>query len=355
MLDIKKGAWQLNTLTRFVTRVFPLVDRELNKWKKYLESCPPGELKEQALASIRDKRFHCQGGSIFALYQPSLMEPLVSTIVAVQTISDYLDNLCDRAGCQEERAFRQLHQAMMDSLNPSPLDFSYYRYYTHGEDGGYLKALVRASREGLPYFPSYGRVQGSCLKLASLYSDLQVYKHLPLEVREDKLREWFGRHREEFPHIYWWEFSAATGSTLGVFMLLAASGEKSLREEEINDLVEAYFPWIGGLHILLDYFIDQQEDRTHRDLNFVSYYRGEEECLERLKYFLRRSLEKAQNLSHSDFHQMVVKGLLAMYLSDPKVDKQGLLPAAGELLKEAGPDSRGMYRFCKGLRQVGIL
>ncbi|RQD76102.1 MAG: tetraprenyl-beta-curcumene synthase family protein [Candidatus Syntrophonatronum acetioxidans] len=355
MLDLKKGAWQLNTLTRFVTRVFPLVDRELNKWKEYLETCPGGELKEQALASIRDKRFHCQGGSIFALYQPSLMEPLVSTIVAVQTISDYLDNLCDRAGCQEERAFRQLHQAIIHSLTPLSLDFSYYRYYTYGEDGGYLKALVRASREGLKNFPSYGKVQDRCVQLASLYSDLQVYKHLPLDVREEKLKEWFGRHRERFPPVHWWEFSAATGSTLGIFMLLAASGSEDLKEEEIEELVEAYFPWIGGLHILLDYFIDQQEDRTHRDLNFVSYYRGEEECLERLKYFLNRSLEKASRLPHPDFHRMVVKGLLAMYLSDPKVEKQGLFPVAQELLKESGPDSRGMYRFCKGLRQVAVL
>ncbi|UNC93964.1 tetraprenyl-beta-curcumene synthase family protein [Candidatus Contubernalis alkalaceticus] len=359
-VNLKKEAWQLNILTRFVTRVFPQVDRELLGWKKYLNACPPGELKNQALASIRDKRFHCQGGSIYALYIPEKSKDLVPAIVALQTISDYLDNLCDRVECGEEKAFRELHRSMIEALEPwkreqKERQRDYYRFYTLQQDGGYLEKLVERTSMSLLNFPSYGIVKERCVELISLYGDLQVYKHLDLRIREEKLIRWFEAHREKTPGIYWWEFSAAAGSTLGAFMLMAASGEEALSLEEGRRIHECYFPWICGLHILLDYFIDQQEDRVHRDLNFVNYYADEKQCRERLGFFLEKSLESASNLPRPDFHTLVVKGLMAMYLSDPKVEKQGLLGIAKELMNQAGSDVPGMYRFCRMLRRLKVM
>ena len=67
-----------------------------------------------------------------------------------------------------------------------------------------------------------------------------------------------------------WEFAAATGSTLGMFMLTAAAYQENLNTEEITTLKEAYFPWISCLHIQLDYFIDQAEDRQMRPSLSVS-------------------------------------------------------------------------------------
>ncbi len=357
MINLKKEAQQLHTLTRFVTGVFPLVDRELGEWKKYLASCPEGELKNQALASIRDKRFHCQGGSIYALYTPEKIKVLVSSIVALQTISDYLDNLCDRVSCGQEEAFRQLHLSMIEAVDTAGgiPGGDYYRCYPLEEDGGYLAALVDKTRQGVYELPGYGSVREKCVELISLYGDLQVYKHLDLRVREEKLVQWFQRHVEKTPGIYWWEFSAAAGSTLGVFMLMAAAGKEGLTPEEGERIYGSYFPWICGLHILLDYFIDQQEDRAHQDLNFVNYYIDQEQCRERLGFFLEKSLESASRLPRPDFHTLVVKGLLAMYLSDPKVEGQGLLGTAQELMVQAGSDVPGMYRFCRMLRKIKVM
>ncbi|MDO9573483.1 MAG: tetraprenyl-beta-curcumene synthase family protein [Candidatus Contubernalis sp.] len=356
-VKLKKETWQLNILARFVTRVFPLVDRELTGWKKYLNSCDSGELKNQALASIRDKRFHCQGGSIYALYIPEKSKDLVPAIVALQTISDYLDNLCDRVDCGQEEAFRELHRSMIEALDPQEKrqEGDYYRFYTLRQDGGYLEKLVEKTSMSLSNFPSYGCVKERCVELISLYGDLQVYKHLDLRIREEKLIRWFESHREKTPEIFWWEFSAAAGSTLGVFMLMAASGEKNLSPKEAKHIHECYFPWICGLHILLDYFIDQQEDQVHQDLNFVNYYVDEKQCGERLGFFLEKSLESASALPRPDFHTLVVKGLLAMYLSDPKVEKQGLLGIARQLMDQAGSDVPGMYRFCRMLRRLKVM
>lgn len=39
--------------------------------------------------------------------------------------------------------------------------------------------------------------------------------------------------------------------------------------KEMTEKIKAgYFPYIQGLHILLDYLIDQEEDKAGGDLNF---------------------------------------------------------------------------------------
>lgn len=55
------------------------------------------ELHNQAIASIEHKTFHCEGGGILALLANEHREDCIRFIVAYQTISDYLDNLCDRS------------------------------------------------------------------------------------------------------------------------------------------------------------------------------------------------------------------------------------------------------------------
>lgn len=38
----------------------------------------------------------------------------------------------------------------------------------------------------------------------------------------------------------------------------------------------SYLPWVQGLHILLDYSIDREEDSIGGDLNFCNYYNSEQ-------------------------------------------------------------------------------
>jgi tetraprenyl-beta-curcumene synthase len=354
-------------VARFLAWVFPEVERELGRWRQQLEVAGDPELQRQGLASIGKKRFHAQGGSVYALSVPTTgkapgytgtngrMRHLIAFIVAFQTISDYLDNLCDRSGCLETKAFRQLHLAYTDALDPYGGSDDYYRFYSHRDDGGYLTALVRQCREVLQRLPSYHLVRGEVLRLARLYSDLQTFKHTFPHLREGLLQNWAeaeaGAHRD----LDWWEFAAATGSTLGIFALCAAAADPGLAPESVDQLSAGYFPWISGLHILLDYFIDQGEDMATGDLNFVSYYAGEEQRRERLLLFLKRALHCAAALPDSWFHDTVVHGLPAFYLSDPKVQMQGLEETAGILLAGGGGETMSMYRICRLLRWLGKL
>lgn len=350
MPNITDTASSLGLITKFVRNVFPLVDTELTKWQEGAATGGCLELSKQALASIKDKKFHCQGGSIYSLYKGVNTPNFVRLVVALQTISDYLDNLCDRAGIADEQAFRQLHLAMNDALDPDVTPRNYYQYYTFKNDGGYLARLVRTCQQEADQLPSYQIVKPELLRLANLYSDLQTYKHLDPIIREAKMTSWIQNHLPNYPKISTWEFAAATGSTLGMFMLCAAASNPSLTAADAAKISAAYFPWISGLHILLDYFIDGAEDRANGDLNFISYYTDEQETLNRLTYFQNQALVQAQTIPNPLFTQTVIHGLLAMYLSDPKTNAPQERAIKKELLKSSGAYTKFIYGLCKLLR-----
>lgn len=354
-LTLREKAVSTTLVIKFVKKVFPQVDGELALWKHFAEhhGCP--ELSAQALTSIGDKRFHCQGGSIYSLYDQVSTRDFTRLVVALQTISDYLDNLCDRAGIADEQAFRQLHLAMTDALDPAESMKDYYQYYPYKDDGGYLASLVSACRDEVSRLPSYDRVKPEILKLASLYSHLQTYKHLDPAIREAKMTAWINKHLTAYPGITPWEFAAATGSTLGMFMLCAAASDPKLTDGEALRLSNAYFPWISGLHILLDYFIDAAEDAENGDLNFTAYYADEAEKLARLSLFCNQALSQARQIPHPIFTTTVIYGLLAMYLSDPKADGPGAAAIRNQLLHLGGPYVAFMHKLCRLFRKRNIL
>lgn len=342
-------------ISGFVKKIFPLVDKSLAQWREHASRIPDPVLAKQALASITSKRFHCQGGSIYALYPGADREGMVRFIVAFQTISDYLDNLCDRAGWEEEESFRQLHRAMREALSPELPLSDYYACYPYKNDGGYLAALVETCRECVARFPAYVIVRQEALDFVDLYCDLQSLKHLGRDRREERMIQWANRHLPAKNHISVWEFGAASGSTLGVFMLCAAACRQDLSREEAAQIKKAYFPYICGLHILLDYFIDQAEDRQEGDLNFIFYYRDQQEAEERLGYFLRNALDYASALQQPDFHRAVIKGLLALYLSDEKTQSPLLKGSVRALLGQSGKSCNFLYFICRILRRSKII
>jgi len=346
---------QVMYLTFIAGRVLPAVEKELGIYRRKLRECPAPELRRQALASIRDKRFHAQGGAVYAALAPSRMHDLTRAIVSLQTVSDYLDNLCDRAGVTGEDAFRQLHLAMFDAVQPGRSTRAYYKYFPCSDDGGYLPYLVQRCRSAVQAFPGFHQAADYATGFIRLYSELQTYKHLGLAVREARLKEWAVNARVSYPGLRWWEFAAATGSTLGIFALFAITSAGRPSRRAISDLINAYFPWVCGLHILLDYFIDQNEDRDERDLNLVSYYPSEDQKRDRLLLFATEARARAGRLPNFPFHQMVVDGLLAMYLTDPKAYLPDNAEIASSLLNSGGRGLRILSRLCSSLRRVGVL
>lgn len=321
--------------------VFPNVHQELNHWIERAKSIPNKELRTQALMSIQDKTFHCEGGGIYSLLAGSNQKQAIRFIVAYQTISDYLDNLCDRSTSMDPEDFRMLHQSMVDALTPTQPFKNYYAYREDQNDGGYLQDLVETCQSVLMEAEDYSFVYPHTLKLGSLYSDLQVHKHVKEEERIPRLKKWFQNHQSEWPNLEWYEFSACTGSTLGIFCLVSYLLSGRMNKALALQIEKSYFPFMQGLHILLDYYIDQQEDEEEGDLNFCSYYTHEDEMKERFSYFVEQTHEEIQQLPDRKFHQMIHEGLVGMYLADQKVGSltngknfvKGLLKVSGRKAK----------------------
>ncbi len=394
---------ELIVYPRLLTRVLPVVERELALWRDEARAIPDEDLRTQALSSLEKKKFHCVGGSVLALMAPrrKWLKPLVRAIVAIQTISDYLDNLCDRslvadrvameepggAGVGPYPAFMELHESMLCAVDPDrsvPAD--YYRLYmrslavggrdvgeaagpgdggyldgVHSDaghpDGGYLDRLVETSRLTLRELPGYSSAKPLVTKLVSLYSELQAGKHMPLSVRDGVMERWFleraGDYGADCLGLRWWEFAAAAGSTLAVFALICASTDAALTPSAAMQLAGTYFPNICGLHILLDYYIDQAEDVGGGDLNFAACYPSYEDAVDALDRFTQRSMIGASSLDlNRGLHQAVVRGLLAMYLSDPKVEAQGFGRDASRLTRTAGGMAPYLRLSCTRIRRL---
>jgi len=351
-LRAKAAPGQSALLLQHILVTLPRVQKLLAAWRNKAERCPDPVLRKMALTSLEKKAFHCQGGAVFASAAPGYEKTLLRIIVAYQTLCDYLDNLCDRAGSTDGQAFRHLHNSLLTALTPGSACGDYYLFYPHKQDGGYINKLVAECQTQIETLPNYWRVQERLWELANWYTELQVRKHLHPEIREEQLISWAKQQGSRYPGVRWQEFAAATGSTLAIFALLGLACREELDDASIHRTWQAYFPWICGLHILLDYFIDREEDRQGGDLNFTFYYRHEEEMLERLKFFVRQAHDCAASMPNRAFHTTVVEGLLGLYLSDAKIAEQSYQHLAQSLLECSGQRAITTYRICRMVRIV---
>ncbi|MEH7355494.1 tetraprenyl-beta-curcumene synthase family protein [Neobacillus drentensis] len=312
----------ITLMSRVYRKILPAVHQELAYWKRRAEKIPNPELRNQALASIEHKTFHCEGGAILALTAGKHYKKAVKFIVAYQTISDYLDNLCDRSTSLDPDDFAALHESMSDALVLHTEEKNYYRLRLDQDDNQYLYDLSATCRSVLRELEHYDVIKDYLLELCQYYCDLQINKHVVKEERVPRLEKWFRYYQDDLPDMEWYEFSACSGSTLGIFCLISYAMREDFQAKDAENIRKGYFPYIQGLHILLDYFIDQEEDIAGGDLNFCSYYKSEETLFNRLKHFVMEADRHTEYLPHKKFHQLINRGLLGIYLSDAKVRKQ---------------------------------
>lgn len=328
-------------LTTVFQQVFPVVNQELSYWEIRANEIPNKELQAQAKASIELKRFHCQGGAVFALLAGEQWKEAIRFIVAYQTISDYLDNLCDRSISLDPKDFSLLHRSMEDALTPGNDSINYYQFREDQEDNEYLEELVQTCQNTMRSIKDLNIIYPHMQMLEEMYSNLQVHKHVRVEERVNRLTDWFERNKDKTPGLTWYEFAAATGSTLGIFCLVSYALAGKMTKQLASNIYESYFPSMQALHILLDYFIDQKEDLIEKDLNFCTYYPNQKKMEERFKFFIEHTDQKIEMLPNSKFHKMIYQGLIGLYLADAKVRDlsegkeiaKGLLQASGNYAK----------------------
>jgi len=331
------GPRGLVSMCRFLTSVVPMASRDLGAIRTRAEAIPDVGLRTEALASIDGKAYHVQGGCILATFLPgSMAKHYVDIVAPLETIYDYLDNLCDRLPGVPPRAYPTLHESLLDALDDRRTPSDYYRDGPLRDDGGYLRGLVEDVRRGLATLPNYAAVRERLVEIGRFYADLQTFKHQIAERRESICDAWYERHRQQFPGLYWWEFAAACGSSMPVFALIYLAAQPQLAEGVVDRTLAAYFPNVSAVHILLDYFIDQQEDREHAELNFVACYASSAEAVERVRRLLATTALRVRSLADGARHDFVLRAMCLFYLTHPKVFEQRLDAESSALLAALG-------------------
>jgi tetraprenyl-beta-curcumene synthase len=322
-------------LRRFLVQVVPLARAALGRLEALAERIPDAELRAQALSSLQSKAYHVAGACILATFLPSeAREHYVEIVAPLETIYDFLDCLCDRHSETPPEAFRQLHQALCDALDPHAPLHEYYLYGPAGDDGDYLHTLVRRVRRALRRLSEHELLLPYFREAAQLYADTQTYKHLPAGERERACIEWHAREGARLGDLSWWEFGAAAGSQFQVYAPLYAAfcSDYSAIERSYT----AYFPALSAMHVLLDCFIDQAEDREHGELNWIRCYPSFEVFSERMHVLAARARAGFEQLPMPRAHKFALRIMALFYLSHPKVHAQGLDSQALSLLRAIG-------------------
>jgi tetraprenyl-beta-curcumene synthase len=317
-------------------QVRPAVQKGLIYWQDQAKQIPDPELRHQALSSISTKKFHCEGGSIYGLLAVNHLEQTIHFIIAYQTLCDYLDNLCDRSTSLDPKDFSALHESVMHALTPGAECTEYYRFHQEQDDGGYLTSLVKTCQNILQQLPGYQKISLSLYELAENYCNLQIHKHVTIIERVPRLEAWFATQPNYLPKVSWYEFAACTGSTLGIFCLVAYAWQENFSEKLSQKIKSSYFPWVQGLHILLDYFIDQEEDRLAGDLNFCSYYQNNDVMTERLGVFFKEADQSVANLPNRNFHRAINRALIGVYLADQKANQVSIRETTQRIIRFGG-------------------
>ncbi|HTX56086.1 MAG TPA: DUF2600 family protein [Candidatus Acidoferrales bacterium] len=319
-------------LVRFMTRIVPLAAADLETIRDRAGAIADDELRAQALASARTKAYHVAGACILATFlPPAQARRYVAIVTPLETIYDYLDNLCDRHPEVGVDAYPVLHLAIADALAPGAPHREYYARGPRGDDGGYLDDLVLRTQRALADVPHLDRLRPHFADAAALYAQMQTHKHYPAGERELRCVAWYEQHRERYAEIDWHEFASAAGSQFHVYgpLFEAFLG----RDDAIAPTYDAYFPYISALHVLFDAFIDQAEDREHGELNFSRVYGSAASLRARVGSLLVSAKQRLAVLPEARAHRFVLDVMTLFYLSHPKVAAQGLEREARALLR----------------------
>ncbi len=323
---------------RYWLTVFPSVSRGLRHWEDRAKRIPDPALRRIALDSLR-KRGNIEGAAAFAAFAPRARRAaVVRALVAFQAAYNYLDMLSEQPHKEAIANGRRLHEALLVALDPSALQLDYYAHHPQHDDGGYLQEMVDTCRTALSALPSYAAVAKSARIAAERIVTFQSLNVGKTQGDHDALSRWA---REETPSgadLEWWETAAAAGSSLGVHVLIAAAADSELQQSDIAAIDDAYFPWIGALHSLLDNIVDRQEDAITDQRSLVEYYASPAQAAARLQMLAVKAVGCARALPRGERHAIILAAMAGNYLSSPEANapdvqaiSQSVLEAIGDL------------------------
>lgn len=300
--------------------LFPFACREIRTWERHARTIPDPKLKAVALRALRDERGNLEGATACAAFVGRAHRRTVArAAIAFQAVYDYVDAVSEQTESRSDGNTRQLHMALMIAVNPELPHLDYYALEISGNDGGYLAGLVDKCRDSLALLPSLTQVAESIGRATSRIIDYQDVNH-----RNDdswSFASWAERETPPGTDLRWWEMGAAAGSSLVVFALMAAGAEQGVGQEHVRGLVDAYFPWIGALHTLLDSLVDEEEDKMTHQRCLIGFYSSRQEAAGRIQILVDGARRRALALVDGEYHMMILAAMVSFYLSLPQATR----------------------------------
>jgi tetraprenyl-beta-curcumene synthase len=323
--------------------VFPHVKRELARWRRRAARIPDRRLARLALETQTCERGNLEGSAAFALLAPRRARAeVIRAAVAFQALYDFLDTLAEQPAADPVANGRSLHLALLAALDPSrPVE----RYFEHsgfdGGDGGYADELVLECRRALGALPRYGAVAVLAQEAATRMVAYQSLNHDPRDPERRELRRWATALTPPGSGLEWWETAAGAASSLGVFALIATAARPVLAVDEARAAANAYFPWVGALHVLLDSLVDRELDSRSGDHALVSHYGTHDGVTaERLGAIAAESLHRLRGLGQGARHALILTGMASFYLSRPAARAPAAAAATARVLATLGPSAK---------------
>ncbi len=308
--------------------VFPRVSRELEIWRERACEIPDPALRAQALEAL-GKRGNMEGAAAFATFVPRKHRAaVVRATVAFQTAYNQLDTISEQTRAIGTAQARVLHEPLLAALacvRPgtwSGRGGSVESGHDHerpinppkNNADGYLAALVETCQAALSELPAYALVAPAALRAAERVVAFQAFNR-----RERTAIERWGRAQTPPGRaLRWWETAASGGSSLGVHAMIAAAADAGIGKAHVDALEQAYFPWIGALHSMLDQLIDVEEDALAGQNNLIELYGSTREAAERMGMLAERALECSRALEPERRHELIVAAMASFYLAAPE-------------------------------------
>jgi tetraprenyl-beta-curcumene synthase len=340
--------------SRYWLGVFPRVCCEARHWRHRAEEIPDPVLRRLALMNLAEERWNLDGAAAFATFVPlDCRIAVVRAQVAFQVAYDYVDTLAEQPSADPVRNGRQLHLALLAALDPAAPPVDYYAHNPRREDAGYLDEVVHTCRTALSALPSYVAVAASALKAAARIVSYQSLNLNESQGGHNALAQWAGAQTPSRVDLRWWETAASAGSSVGLFVLIAAAANRAVPAEEVTAIEDAYFPWIGSLHSLLDSLADREEDAMAGQRSLLDYYSSPREAAARMGLLAAESLRLIRALPCARRHVLVLSAMTSHYLSSPEASLPDALPTTRCIMGTIGGLAFPTMLVMRARRAVG--
>jgi tetraprenyl-beta-curcumene synthase len=324
------------TVSGYLLTVLPRVRRELAHWQAQALGIPDPVLRRLALEALA-KRGNMEGAALFAVLAPrGRRATAIRALVAFQAAYNYLDMLAEQPNRDPVSNGYQLHQALLVALDRDEPQPDYYAGYPQRADGGYLAAMVDACRTSLSALPSHAAVRDDAWAAAARIVAFQSLNLTEAQGGHELLERWAREQTLAGTELDWWQTAASCGSSLTVHALIAMSATARLDAGEAIALNDAYFPWIGALHSLLDSLVDVAEDRRHGQRNLLGHGSPAELPI-RMRRLAARARKAARALPNGHRHTVILTAMVGYYLSAEEASAAQARPLAAAVEAATGP------------------